>query len=184
MKGVPEPMTFPERKGSLVYKGGPCPRKKTTILLQPISAEKEPSYSATMKKIKNPGNYDLTFRATWKTEEGETLTRELKRTVLVKSKASLQNIQIGVRPLGKPLSKDSQTVIIEFTPKDIDGNYLGLGLQDKIRLIGPVSRDKEFVDLGNGTYRIKTNVAENEGLVFLSFQDTLWNVPMKKRMER
>jgi hypothetical protein len=180
MKGVTEPLNFSERKGSQVYKGGPCPRKKTTILLQPISVEKEPSYSATMKKIKNPGNHDLTFRATWKTEEGETLTRELKRTVLVRSKASLQNSQIRVRPLGRPVPKDSQTVIIEFTPKDINGNYLGLGLQDKIRLMGPVSRYKEFVDLGNGTYRIRTNVAENGGPVLLSFQDTLWNVPMKR----
>jgi hypothetical protein len=180
MKGVAEPLNLPERKGSLVYKGGPCPRKKTTILLQPSSAGKEPSYSATMKKIKYPGNYDLTFRATWKTEEGETLTRELKRTVLVKSKANLQNSQIKVKTVGKAVSKDSQRVAIDFSPKDMNGNYLGLGLQVEMSLIGPVSKRKGFVDLGNGTYRIETNVGTDGGPLFLSFQDTLWNIPIKR----
>lgn len=180
IKGVAEPMSFPERKGSIVYKGEPCPRKKTTILLQPTSAEKEPGYSATLKKIKYPGNYHLTIIATWKTEGGETLTREVKRTVLVRPKASLQNSQIKVKTVGKAVSKDSQRVVVDFSPKDMSGNYLGLGLQAEMTLVGPVSKRKGFLDLGNGTYRIETNLATDGGPLFISFQEILWKVPMKR----
>ena len=61
---------------------------------------------------------------------------------------------------------------------DEQGKYLGLGLEDQISLVGPVSNARGFMDLGNGWYRITTHAAERDGPVYLRFAGDTWEVPM------
>ena len=171
---------LPERKAWVVYKGKPLQRKKTELVLksQPVTEKRDFQYAAVLRNIDFPGNYDFIFRATWITEKNETVIREWNRTVLVKAKPSLKNSRIRVRDLGKAADNNLRTVVIDFAPKDMQDAFLGLGLQDEMELIGPVTKTKGFTDLGNGWYRLKTSIVKDTVPAFLRFKEKVWRVPV------
>jgi hypothetical protein len=166
-----------EKKAALVYDGKPIPRKRYEFTLSPQKADKNRSahYLSRFKETQHPGSYDLTIRAEWETPKGHTLVREATRTIYIAAKPT-ESSKIAVKELSKKTKTRTHVVRINFTPIDSSGQLIGLGLEDEMQLTSPYNVLGVFKDLGNGTYRLETELPVGWKVLRLAMRGTVWQV--------
>ena len=166
-----------EKKAALVYQGKPVPRKQYTVTLNPQKPARSgwSGYIGKLEATKHPGSYDLNIRAEWETRSGRKLIREATRSIYIAAKPT-ENSKIDVTVLGENTKTGTRIVRIDFTPIDRFANLLGLGLADQIQLTGITGKLASFKDLGNGSYRLKTEIPREWNSLRLQMNDNVWRV--------
>ncbi|MBA7686166.1 hypothetical protein ES703_94607 [subsurface metagenome] len=156
--------TLKERKGFTIFNNKPILRETDRISMKrQINKENKEIFYVCQLKGEYPGNYNLKFNAKWENTEGEIITREMNRSLYVKTKSSeMPEFKISI--LKKSKENRLMSIKINIAPKDLNGKYMGIGLTNEIELITPSANPRGFKDLGNGWYSLTTQIPLETGL--------------------
>ena len=168
--------TLPERKGVVTFNGAAVARKTLDLKAELVRSGNTEGYRATLVDTRYPGSYDITVRAEWQDSSGRTLMREATASVFVRAKVS-QRSRIAATVERPDKGTGIRPVQIDFTPLDAQGESLGLGLSDRIR-VAEISERESFIDLGNGSYRLTTRLPGDWRLLRLTMDDMVWRVAL------
>jgi hypothetical protein len=164
-----------ERKGMLVYGGAAVPRKTHELKTEVSASGAGATYRTMLPDTRHPGSYDVTVRAEWRDAGGRAVMREATASAFVRAKVSPKS-KVAVRTAGRIKEGGVRTVELDFTPLDSGGQMLGLGLADRIQALAGTGKLEHFTDLGNGTYRLSTEVPADWRSIPLSMDGTAWAV--------